>query len=58
MPIQFLNYLVEKKIKITREMEVWLWKNRINLSSFVQAKIREEMEKDRSKQNMRRAKAK
>jgi len=57
MATQFLNYLVEKKIKITREMEVWLWKNRINLSSFVQAKIKEEMEKERSKQSASEAKA-
>jgi hypothetical protein len=58
MPPKILVRIVERKIKIPRDMEIWLWKNRINLSSFIQAKIREEMEKDRSKQNMRRAKAK
>jgi hypothetical protein len=39
-------------------MEIWLWKNRINLSSFVQSKIKEEMEKERSKQSTSEAKAK
>jgi len=55
---KILVRIVEKNIKILRDMEIWLWKNRIDLSTFIQAKIREEMEKDRSKKNMRRAKTK